>query len=104
MLRNELKTLSDLLREVVVVPELGGDGEVIVSAVTFGAKLAIISYDEFARPCALLSHAVLDSAGERLMSAEEWEAFAARHQEAVVTLLLAAKRVNLFGEDDAKNG
>lgn len=93
MRRNELAQFVAPEREAVV-PELGGDGRVIVRTVPFGTKLAIARLPtDGQQACALAAATVLDDAGEPLMDAAAWEQFSAVHEDRFLDLLAIAKEV-----------
>ena len=102
MRRSDLKSFS-LAQEAVVVPELGGDGAVLVKGASFGQRVRIATDTGKAdQASALLAVCVRNQDGEPLLTEEGWDAFGYAHQEQYVSLLLIAKRVSGFDGDDAK--
>lgn len=96
-----------LPKETVDVPELGG--EVVVRGLLFSERLALLSgVDDQGRAIAkipvLLSQTVIDGDGEAVFTADEWEAFGAKHMEALLRLFVVAKRLSgLDAKATAKN-
>lgn len=78
----------------ITIPELGGDGVVTVRSVGFGEKIRIVTaVPPHRTACELVAGAVLDDDGLPVMSADEWDAFAAVHEDRFFELLTAAKDV-----------
>jgi len=89
-------------RERVTVPELGGDGVVLVQGIGFGRKLELIAIPPARQSLELLASAVLDEDGVELMPADQWDAFASLHEVAFGQLIEAAKRVSGLDPDAGK--
>lgn len=96
-----------LPKETVDVAELGG--EVVIRGLLFSERLALFArVDEkgkaFAEIPQLLALTVIDGDGEPVFTAEQWEAFGARHMETLLHLFSIAKRLSgLDAEAAAKN-
>ncbi len=97
-----------LAREIVEVPELGG--EVVVRGMTLSERLAFSDAtsregDEdgtlrFGNVARVLAWCVLDADGEPLLTREEWEAMGSVHLSACVRLFDRAQRHSLLTQDD----
>ena len=100
-----------LRKEAVPCVPLGGD--VVLRMLTLSERLALherlrdapAAEGRYAQMAALLAVAAIDAeTGGPLMSAQEWDLFAAEHTDAAMVLLDAAKRLSGFdGEDVRKN-
>lgn len=96
-----------LPREAVDVAELGG--EVVIRGLLFSERLALFSRvgndgKAFAEIPQLLALTVLDVDSAPVFTAEQWEAFGAKHMETMLHLFGIAKRLSgLDAEAAAKN-
>jgi hypothetical protein len=83
--------------EQLTIPELGGDGIVTVVGLGFGEKMAICRDPRETFRAALLTEAaVLDDDGNRVMSAEGWDAFGIQHEAQYIKLLEVVRRLSGF--------
>ena len=98
-----------LRKEAVACPPLGGD--VVLRMLTLSERLALHEAlreaapgrGRYAQMAALLAVAAIDAeSGEPLLSAEEWDVFAAEHTEAAMALLEAAKRLSGYDAEDVR--
>jgi hypothetical protein len=97
-----------LAREVVPVPELGEDAEVLVVELSLAGRLEF--EDALRTPRAsthdlvprLLALSVLGEADVPLFSVEQWQAWGARHRDRSVQLFNVAMRVSGLNAADAE--
>lgn len=89
--------------EAVDVPELGG--EVIVRGLTLSQRLELgVRFRDggrFRQMAEMLALCVVDADEAELFSVEEWEAFGAKHFEAVLRLSDVAQRLSGFDRVEA---
>lgn len=99
-----------LAREVVPVPELGDDAQVLVAELSLAARLefedALRSHGKRASTHALvprlLALSVLGDGDAPLFNAEQWEAWGARHRDRSVQLFNVAMRLSGMNAGDAE--
>ena len=92
-----------LPEEKLTVPELGGDGAVVVRGIGFGRKMFLATEAPKSDAASMLAaDSVVDERGKQLMTAAEWDKFAMLHEEAFLNILAAAKRVSGFDSAEVK--
>jgi len=91
-----------LPQEQLTIPELGGDGVVLVRGIGFGQKLELIGVPPLRQSLELLAICVLDEDGLALNSADGWDAFAVLHEDQFGELIAAAKRVSGLDAGEVK--
>lgn len=102
MRADQVNHFEPLPEERLAIPELGGDGVVLVRSIGFGQKIQMSIAEPEARAGLMLQYAVKDEDGERLMSAAQWDRFGMEHEDAFLKLSEAARRVSGFDSASVK--
>ncbi len=103
MLTEQVQQFTLPQPEQLTIPELGGDGIVTVIGLGFGQKMIVGSDPRVALRASLLAAAaVVDDAGEPVMTAEAWDTFGVQHEAQYIKVLEVARRLSGFDSVAAK--
>lgn len=102
--RDQILAAQDLPRELVHVPEWGGDVLLIGLSAAEADRLASeAAGDERLFSLRLLAASIVDESGQRLFDTEDLEGLRGKNNQVIIALLKSVNRLNGFGESAEKN-